>query len=65
MADITVLLHDGDVMLSAMASQSPASRLFTQMYVQAKIKENIIAPRHWPLWGGFTGDRRIPRTKGQ
>ena len=22
------------------------------------------APRHWPLWGEFTGDRWIPRTKG-
>ena len=29
------------------------------------MKENIKAPRHWPLCGGFTGDRRIPRTKGQ
>ena len=32
---------------------------------QAQIKENIKAPRHWPLWGQFTGDRRMPRTKGQ
>ena len=22
-------------------------------------------PRHWPLWGEFTGNRWIPRTKGQ
>ena len=29
------------------------------------IKDNIKAPRHWPLWGEFTGDRWIPRTKGQ
>ena len=29
----------------------PASRLFTQPFVQAQIKENIKAPRHWPLWG--------------
>ena len=36
-----------------------------QPCVQAQIKENIKAPRHWPLWGGFTGDRWIPRTKGQ
>ena len=27
--------------------------------------ENIKAPRHWPLWGEFTGDRWIPHTKGQ
>ena len=28
-------------------------------------RENIKAPRHWPLCGEFTGDRWIPRTKGQ
>ena len=27
---------------------------------KARIKENIKAPRHWPLWGKFTGDRWIP-----
>ena len=42
-----------------------ASRLFTQPFIQAQIKENIKAPRHWPLWGEFTGDQWIPRTKGQ
>ena len=42
-----------------------ASRLFTQMFVQAQIKENIKALHHWPLWGEFTSDQRIPRTKGQ
>ena len=36
--------------------ESPASRLFTQSFVQAQIKENIKAPRHWPLWGEFTGE---------
>ena len=45
--------------------KSPASRLFTQPLAQAQIKENIKAPRHWLLWGGFIGDRWIPRTKGQ
>ena len=34
-------------------------------FIQAQIKENIKAPRHWPLCGEFTGDRWIPRTKGQ
>ena len=29
------------------------------------MKENTKAPRHWPLWGEFTGDRCIPRIKGQ
>ena len=34
-------------------------------FVQTQINENIKAPRHWPLCGEFTGDRWIPRTKGQ
>ena len=41
------------------------SIVFAQSFVQAQIKENIKALRHWPLWGEFTGDRWIPRTKGQ
>ena len=53
-------LHYSDVIMSVMASQ-----LFTQPFVQAQIKENIKAPRHWPLWGEFTGHRWIPHTKGQ
>ena len=35
-----------------------------QPFIRAQIKENIKAPRHWPLCGDFTGDRRIHRTKG-
>ena len=45
--------------------KSSASPLFTQPFLQAHIKENIKAPRHWPLWAEFTDDRWIPRTKGQ
>ena len=44
--------------------QSLATRVFTQPFVKAHIKENIKAPRHWPLWGESTGDRWIPFTKG-
>ena len=40
-------------------------RLFTQPFIEAQIKENNKAPRHWPLWGEFTDDRLIPRTNGQ
>ena len=36
-----------------------------KLFVQAQIKENIKAPRHWPLCGGFTSDQWIPCTKGQ
>ena len=42
--------------MGAMVLKSPASRLFTQPFIQAQIKENIKAPRHWPLWGEFTGE---------
>ena len=45
--------------------KSPASPLFTQPFIQAQIKENIKAPRHWPLCGEFTGNRWIPRTIDQ
>ena len=40
-------------------------RLFTQPFIQTQIKENIKAPRNWPLCGDFTDDRWIPRTNGQ
>ena len=36
--------------------KSPASRLFTQPFIHAQIIEKIKAPRHWPLWGEFTGE---------
>ena len=42
--------------------KSLASRLFIQPFIQVQIKENIAAPRHWPLCGEFTID---PRTNGQ
>ena len=57
-----VLFHYSDTMMGTMASASP---LFTHPFIQAQIKENIKAPRHWPLWGEFTGDRWIPHTNGR
>ena len=45
--------------------KSPAYGLFTQLFIQVQIKEDITAPRHWPLCGEFIGDRWILRTKGQ
>ena len=39
------------------------SRLFTQLFIQAQMRENIEAPRHWTSCGEFTGDRWIPRTR--
>ena len=43
--------------------KSPASRLLTQPFNHASIKENIKTPRHCPLWGEFTGDQWISCTK--
>ena len=57
--------HWGITMTSQWARwrlKSPASRLFTKPFIQTQIKENIKAPRHWPLCGEFTADRWIPRT---
>ena len=62
---VFVVQHYDDVVMGAMTLKSPASRLFTQPFIRAQIKENIKAPRHWPLCGGFTGDRWISRTNGQ
>ena len=45
--------------------KSPASRLFTQPFIQAQIKENIKALRHWPLCRKFTVERGSPHTNGQ
>ena len=38
--------------------QSPDC-LFNRLF-KAQIKENIKAPRHWPLWGEFPGDGEFP-----
>ena len=35
-------------------------RCLLKRLFKAQIKENIKAPRHWPLWGEFTGGRWIP-----
>ena len=30
-------------------------------FIQAQIKKNIKAARHWPLWGEFIGHRPVTR----
>ena len=50
--------HDG------VSNHKPHDCLFKRLF-KVQIKENIKAPRHWPLWGEFTDDRWILRTKGQ
>ena len=50
--------------MSTMVSQITSLAIVTQPYIQAQIKENINAPRHYPLLEEFTGDRWIPVQKG-
>ena len=40
--------------------KSAASPLFTQPFIQTQIKENIKAPRHWPLGGIHRGPVNSP-----
>ena len=57
--------HYCDVIMGAMASQIISLTIVYSKFIQAQIKENIKAVRHWPLCWEFTGDRWIPRTNGQ
>ena len=57
--------HYDDVIMSAIVSQITSLTLVYLTFIRAQIKVNIKAPCHWPLCGEFTGDRWIPRTKGQ
>ena len=59
------LNHYNGVIMGTMASQITSLKIVYSTVIQAQIKENIKAPRHWPLCGELTGDRWIPRTKGQ
>ena len=51
MQEVKMFNHYSDVIMDWWHLKSPATRLFTQPFVQVEIKENIKAPRHWPLWG--------------
>ena len=55
--------HYNNVIMGTMASQITSPT--TQTFIRAHIKENIKAPRHWPLCGEITVDSWIPRTNGQ
>ena len=57
----TLLRHnERDCVSNHQSHDCLLNRLF-----KAQTKENIKAPRHWPLSGELTGHRWIPRTKGQ
>ena len=52
--------------MSAMATQiNSLTIVYQAVYSGADKKQNIKAPRYWPLWWECTGDRRIPLTKDQ
>ena len=53
--------HNGP---DSVSNHQPHDCLLNRLF-KAQIKENIKAPRHWPLWREFAGERWIPRTKGQ
>ena len=53
--------HNG---CDGVSNHQPHGCLLSRLF-NAQIKENIKVPHHWPLCGEFTGDRWIPRTKGQ
>ena len=49
-------LNYSDVIMGAMAFQiTGVSIVYSTVFFQAQIQENIKAPRHWLLWGEFTG----------
>ena len=51
-------------MRDSTSNHQPHDFLLNRLF-KAQIKENIKAQCHWPLWGEFTRDRWIPRTKGR
>ena len=52
--------HHSDTVMGTMASQSTGAWIVYSTVFQAYIKETIKAPREWPLWVEFTGDRLFP-----
>ena len=49
--------HYDDVIMGAIASLIASLTIVYSSFFQTQIKENIKAPRHWPLCAEFTGDR--------
>ena len=51
--------------MGAMASQITGVSIVYSTVYSGVDQRNTKAPRHWPLWGEFTGDLWIALTKGQ
>ena len=58
-------VHYSDIIMGAMASQVTGVPIVYATICLSADQRNIKAPRHWPLWGEFTGDLWIPRAKGK
>ena len=57
--------HYNDVIMSPMTIWITGVSIGYSTACSGVDHRNIKAPRHWPLWGEFTGDLWIPHTKGQ
>ena len=56
-------VHYSDVIMSVMTSQVTDVSIVYLTVGSGTEQKKVKAPRHWTLWGEFTGDRWIPRTK--
>ena len=54
------IFHYNDVIMGAIASQITSLTIVYSTVYSAQIKENIKAPRHWPLCGKVTGTGEFP-----
>ena len=57
--------HYNNYIMNAMSSQTTGISIVYSVVISGADQWKHQAPRHWPLCGEFTGDRWIPRTKGQ
>ena len=55
-----MLCHSSDVIMGAIVSLITSLTIVHPTVIQTQIKENIEAPRHWPLCWEFTGGRWLP-----
>ena len=64
-SDVSGIQHYNDVIMGAIASRITSLTIVYSTVYSGEDQRKHQTPRHWPLWGGFSGDRWISRTKGQ
>ena len=52
--------HYNDVIMGPMASQLTSLTIVYSTVYSGADHKSIKAPRHWPLWGEFTGTGEFP-----